>query len=203
MLKTSVLAVLLGVVAAATPESGRGDDGFGYKYHWTAMDNDYFGFAINFDTDSGYRTLYAAEEKDNLHNEQYSLDIYSFINATVRVEFFKSYYTTYVFSFVPFNVKPYSQEMSAVRPESEEENMGSVFGGYEVTVAKLTTTVYQNSKTCHSSFIDILMGVTTWAPICDYNTEKEVTYIDDRLSYSPLEGETWANWHQLWHARLW
>lgn len=192
MISTALLALLVGA-ATALPRVAQ------YEKSWTPYDTDKFAFTARFDGDMGYKTGYEAAEGDDQHKERYGLEIYSYANFTVKMEYFRTYYHEYTFSFIPFDIYPYKQEVAVTRPESNEAKEQSTKGYYSIAVAHFETTVRENTKTCGASVVDYAMGTTdTLKPTCEYDMEKEVEYVDPYWKYAPFQDQSWYGEHEWW-----
>jgi hypothetical protein len=170
MITTGVLALLLGAVSTVGAQMTSTNNGL--TYTWNPINNAYFNFVFNFAADTGYRTLYNAGDDGYIHSEEYSFDIYSYVNATFTMEFFQSYYNTYQFSFIPYDIEPYSQSIDVVRPMSGQQTDAVTYGSYNIQAGEIITTVFQNTKACGASFIDVIFYGASIAPSCAYDISK-------------------------------
>ena len=188
-MKSGLVAATLFAAASAT----------GYLQTWEPINgNNYFTLGFKVQADAGYTTGYMGKD-GNTHTESYGLEIYSYANATVNMEFFNSYKSQYMFSIIPVDIKPYTQSVSAMRMEAKNGQSINTFADREITLLKFTTTVTENVKTCGASFYDAATSsepVEGLKPVCAYDPTTATNYEDSYWKYEPLaEMESIKEWY--------
>lgn len=195
MLSTALVALLFGA-ASAFPSVAS------YKEQYVWSYKDAFTFTGTYEADAGYRTGYASTSGTSTTSSN-NIEIYSYLNFTVKMEYYNTYYHEYTFSFIPFDVYPYQQVTTMTRPESGEASSSSTTGMYSIEALKFETTVRENTKTCGASFVDAAMGTGSIEPTCAYDANKEVKYVDPYWHWAPLSGESWYGQHAYYTQVFW
>ena len=200
MITVGILALLAGTAYGA---AGIRKGAKGYLFEWNPMMNDFFSFGFHFGLDLGYSTDFGGSSDEYYNNQQWGLELYSNLKWGMMTEYFGSYLTKYEYEFIPFQIKPYTQQFDMSRPESGQESNAIAYGSYDITVAKFVTHVTKNAKNCGTSFIDGIQGDKTWAPSCKYDKDSAVHYVDEHLSFEPLQDQDWYGQTTLWLSKLW
>ena len=193
MQKSLIAIALIGTASAA-----------GYVKSWNPLTfAGYFTMTVKAAADAGYTTGYQGKD-GSTHSEKYGLEIYSYANLTLGMEFFDSYKHQMMFSVIPLHVVPYSQSVSWMRPEDKNGQSVSFMGDRQIHILKLTTTITENVKTCGASFYDTVqkMDVKTLAPVCAYDSTTETNYEDNYWKYEPLKDLNlgWYGEGNWWNA---
>ena len=194
MQKSLIAAALVGAATAA--------GNFNHQITPSSWDA-YYKLTFNVDYDAGYTTTYAGTDGTS-QTKNYGLEIYSYVDITVKHEFFETYYNQYMFSFIPVEYTPYTQSVSYYRPEAEMGQSVEAYGTSEITLLKFYTTYTENAKTCGASFVDAAMNMdmADLAPVCAYDETKATSYVDTYWAYEPLSSESWYGLAQYWTQNL-
>ena len=102
------------------------------------------------------------------------------------------------FTFIPFNIVPYNQDVDWNRPESKQKVVVNGYGSRQVTLLKAYTTITENIKTCGASFVDTVTNANTeyLKPTCAYDPKTITKYDDAYWLYEPLaKMDSLKNWY--------
>lgn len=114
-----------------------------------------------------------------------------------------------MFSFIPFDITPYTQRITWVRPDrliAGEPFDIRVSGSREVIFFWFTTTFQEKFKTLEKSFVDYFLDMSNYKPypadIADlkYDRYYQMDYEDYYFSYKPIEqlldvSQSWLQWY--------
>ena len=106
MQKSLIAVALIGTASAG-----------GYVKSWNPVTiAGYFTMTVGAAADAGYSTTYKGAD-GSTHSESYGLQVYSYANLTLGMEYFDTYQHQMMFSVIPLQIVPYTQSASWIRPE--------------------------------------------------------------------------------------
>ena len=135
-----------------------------------ATSDGYWSFSYGYDMDWSYNTLYVAGPDpldENRHREGFGFRTESHMNCSIDLLLGDYYIFHLQLSFIPWDFKPYQQDISYIRPEAilmDNSNYPDfdirVSGKYNFHGIWLVTTLVQEMKTIQKSFVDFMMDTT-------------------------------------------
>lgn len=195
-----LLAAILGVACAGSVAS--------YNGARAILSNGYFDFSYEYDVECAYTTTYGAgplESDADFQYEEFGFNIYSWANATLQFEFMSQYHFTVMLSFIPFDVTPFTQRFTWLRPDRISNSKPwdfRVSGSRDVHGFWGITTWSEKFKTMEKSFVDYFLDMSNYQPYptslndLQYDEWYQMDYEDAYFNFKPME--TWAPLSEPW-----
>ena len=182
MFKSILLTAIVGYATAKTTLFSWSDT---YNPTLSSGVENYVDVFFKYDVDASYGSDYIATAPDasTETTENYGARVWSWVNGTMEIEWFRSYKHQIMVSLIPFDVTPYAQQFYYTY--SPTFTMGGR-GWRNVRLGDIFTTVTENAQTCTQS-VEQGTATNTWSTTCSYDPTTQNDFIFEDLSYNYFE----------------